>query len=157
MHVMGENRKIKNTKEVVFDNIKFKSQLERSCYKKIKETDLDVQYESEKIILWEGVKLDKVSLHAPKKIRAGKYEKDLQEQTRALLKITYTPDFIIIRGKHKIYIDVKGKENDVYPIKKKMFLKHLEEREDDYTYHFFEPHSVKQIMQTIQTIKDYEE
>ena len=86
MHVMGENRKIKNTKEVVFDNIKFKSQLERSCYKKIKETDLDVQYESEKIILWEGVKLDKVSLHAPKKIRAGKYEKDLQEQTRALLK-----------------------------------------------------------------------
>lgn len=157
MHVMGENRKIKNTKEVVFDNIKFKSQLERSCYKKIKETDLDVQYESEKIILWEGVKLDKVSLHAPKKIRAGKYEKDLQEQTRALLKITYTPDFIIIRGKHKIYIDVKGKENDVYPIKKKMFLKHLEEREDDYIYHFFEPHSVKQIMQTIQTIKDYEE
>lgn len=157
MHVMGENRKIKNTKEVVFDNIKFKSQLERSCYKKIKETDLDVQYESEKIILWEGVKLDKVSLHAPKKIRAGKYEKDLQEQTRALLKITYTPDFIIIRGKHKIYIDAKGKENDVYPIKKKMFLKHLEEREDDYIYHFFEPHSVKQIMQTIQTIKDYEE
>lgn len=154
---MGENRKIKNTKEVVFDNIKFKSQLERSCYKKIKETDLDVQYESEKIILWEGVKLDKVSLHAPKKIRPGKYEKDLQEQTRALLKITYTPDFIIIRGKHKIYIDVKGKENDVYPIKKKMFLKHLEEREDDYIYHFFEPHSVKQIMQTIQTIKDYEE
>ena len=49
-----------------------------------------------KIILWEGVKLDKVSLHAPKKIRAGKYEKDLQEQTRALLKITYTPDFIIV-------------------------------------------------------------
>lgn len=154
---MVENKKIKNTKETTYDGLNFKSQLEKSCYRKIKEYGLEVSYESEKITLWEGVKLDKVNFYAPRKIRPGKYEKDIKKQTRALIKMTYTPDFIITKGKHKIYIDVKGKENDVYPIKKKMFLKHLEERDDDYFYHFFEPHSVKQMVQTINTIAQYEE
>lgn len=154
---MGENKKIKNTRSAEYEGITFKSQLEKSCYKKIKEHGLDAEYESERIVLWDGIKLDKVSLYAPKKIRAGKYEKDIQQQTRALRNVTYTPDFIITRGRHKVYIDVKGKENDVYPIKKKMFLKHLEERNDGKIYHFFEPHSVKQMVQTINTIKAYEE
>lgn len=154
---MGINRKIKGTQAVTYDDIPFKSQLERSCYRKIKELGLDATYEAEKIILWEGLKLDKVSLHAPKKIKTGKYEKDLHKQTRTLMKITYTPDFIIMKGKHKVYIDVKGMENDVYPMKKKMFLKVLEERVDDFIYHFFEPHSVRQMVQTINTISTYEE
>lgn len=154
---MGENKKIKNTRSTTYDGINFKSQLEKSCYRKIKEHGLEAKYEPERIVLWDGIKLGKVKQYAPRRIKPGKYEKDIKPQTRALLDITYTPDFKIKKGKHIIYIDVKGKENDVYPIKKKMFLKHLEERDDGYDYHFFEPHSVRQMLQTINTIKAYDE
>ena len=39
-----------------FNNIKFKSRLEVSCYKLLIEAGLNPSYESEKIILWEGFK-----------------------------------------------------------------------------------------------------
>lgn len=146
------NKKIKGALQTEYDNIKFKSRLECSCYKKLKEANFNFSYESEKITLWEGLKLQSTQVYSPKKIRAGKYDKTLEPQTRALLNITYTPDFIIIKDDYKIYFDVKGKENDTYPLKKKMFLKHLEERNDNYHYLFFEPHNVKQILQAIEII-----
>ena len=86
-------------------------------------------------------------------IKAGKYDKNLELQTRTLLNITYTPDFVINKNNYKIYFDVKGKENDVYPIKKKMFLKTLEERNDGINYLFFEPHNIRQMLQAIEIIK----
>ena len=89
----------------------------------------------------------------PKKIKAGKYDRNLELQTRTLLNITYTPDFVINKNNYKIYFDVKGKENDVYPIKKKMFLKTLEERNDGIDYLFFEPHNIRQMLQAIEIIK----
>lgn len=143
-----ENRRIKGAHSVEFDNIKFKSALECSCYKKLKESGLEFHYESEKIIIWEGLKLSNTKLFIPNKIN-----KLLEECTRKLLNITYTPDFIVIKGRYKIYFDVKGKENDVYPIKRKMFLKYLEEQNDEWTYIFFEPHNVRQMIQTIELIK----
>ena len=41
--ILGENKKIKGAKEVVFEDIKFKSRLEMTCYKKFKEAGLDFQ------------------------------------------------------------------------------------------------------------------
>lgn len=150
----NNNKKIRGATSIEYNDIKFKSVLECSCYKKLETAGFDFSYETERIPLWEGTKLQNVLIYAPKKIRAGKYGKFLELQTRALLDITYTPDFIVTKGNYKIYFDVKGKENDTYPIKKKMFLKNLEERNDGVQYMFFEPHSVKQMLQAIEIIKE---
>lgn len=150
------NKKIKGATSVEYNDFKFKSKLEFSCYRKLESSGLDFSYESEKIILWTGFKPEKITVYAPSKIKGslGKYEKDMKIQTRTLLNITYTPDFIVRKGKYVIYFDVKGKENDIYPLKKKMFLKTLENRNDnDMKYMFFEPHSVKQMLQAIEIIK----
>ena len=144
-----ENRRIKGAHSVEFDNIKFKSALECSCYKKLKESGLEFNYESERIIIWEGLKLKNTKLYLPNKIC-----RILEEYNKKLLNITYTPDFVVIKDNYKIYFDVKGKENDVYPIKRKMFLKYLEEKQDDWIYIFFEPHYVKQMIQAIDCIKN---
>ena len=148
----SNNKKIKGAVEVSYSGIKFKSKLEESCYKKLEAAGFDFSYESERITLWEGVKLQNVLVYAPKKLRVGKCGKILELQTRALLSTTYTPDFVVTKGNYKIYFDVKGKENDTYPIKKKMFLKNLEERDDGIQYLFFEPHNVKQMLQAIDII-----
>lgn len=146
------NKKVVGATSIEFDNITFKSLLECSSYKKLKDAGLNPSYESETIILWKGFKLNTLIVYAPKKIGPGKYGKELLSQTRTILNMTYTPDFIVIKGKYKIYFDVKGKENDVYPIKKKLFLRILEEREDGWNYVFFEPHSIRQVLQAIQII-----
>lgn len=145
------NKKILGATSTEYNNIKFKSVLECSCYKLLEKSGLNFSYESEKIILWEGIK-PIIPIYSPRKKSAGKYHKDIELQSRTLLNITYTPDFIIKKDSYIIYFDVKGKENDTYPIKKKMFLKHLQERQDNYKYMFFEPHSVKQMKQSLEII-----
>lgn len=151
---MKENKKIRGATSIRYSDITFKSCLECSCYKKLELSGLDFAYESEKVILWEGTKLNKVLFYSPKKIKLGKYNKILELQKRALLNITYTPDFVVTKNNYKIYFDVKGKENETYPIKKKMFLKILENRNDGIRYLFFEPHTVKQMLQAIEIIKN---
>ena len=78
----------------------------------------------------------------------------IQKQEKKLLNVTYTPDFVVTKDKCKIYLDVKGMPNDTYPIKKKLFLKVLEERNDGYNYLFIEPHNIRQINQAIEIIKN---
>lgn len=148
-----ENKKIKNASQSTYKDIIFKSRLEVSCYKLLEKTNLSFTYEGEKISLWEGIKLRDTIVYCPNKKSRGNYGRELVKQTRALLDITYTPDFKIIKGNRVIYIDVKGMTNDTYPIKKKMFLKYLEEKNDNNTYYFFEPHSVRQIKETIDFIE----
>jgi hypothetical protein len=150
--ILGENKKIKGAKGVIFEGIKFKSRLEMTCYKKFKEAGLNFSYEPEKVILWEGFKPSSIVVYIPNKIN-GKLTKDLCIQNRSLINITYTPDFIVIKDDYKIYFDAKGKENDTYPIKRKMFLKYLENKKDGYKYMFFEPHSAKQMLDAIDIIK----
>ena len=148
------NKKIRGATTTINNGIKFKSALESSCYNKLQQSGLEFTYEEETITLWDKSKLENVKVYQPKSLGNGKYGKELLLfENRALRAITYTPDFVVIKDNYKIYFDVKGKENDTYPIKKKMFLKHLECRNDNFTYLFFEPHSVKQMLQAIEIIK----
>lgn len=93
------NKKIKNATQLIVDNIKFKSKLEAYTYKKLKEANIDVQYEPCKY------ELLPTFIFNNKKIRP----------------ITYTPDFI---GKHFI-IECKGYPNDAFPLKLKLFYYYL--------------------------------
>lgn len=153
--MLVENKKIRGASQVTFDGITFKSKLELSCYKKLKESGLKFAYEPEKFILWNGFK-PTFPIYAPKKLGNGKYGRLLELKSRSLLDITYTPDFIVYKDDYIIYFDVKGKENDTYPIKKKMFLYLLQNDsilDDGRKFMFFEPHSVYQMVEAINKIK----
>lgn len=154
---MSENKKIRGAQEVEVNNIRFKSIVESKAYQLFLESDLEFEYEPTKFILWTGKKLERVTVLAPKKIRRGKYGRELinnsPESLRRVLDISYTPDFIVWWKNYIIYIDVKGMENDVYPLKKKMFLKYLDNIEDEFTRIFAEPHSIKQVKDLITHIK----
>ena len=70
--------------------------------------------------------------------------------------MSYTPDFKVEFKNYVIYFDVKGHVNDVYPLKKKIFIQYLNNTPPDKKkkYMFFEPHTVKQMVQSIELIKN---
>lgn len=144
---MTENKKVKNAKVISYNNISFKSKLEVSCYKKLDASGLTFSYESDKIVLWAGKTTENVTIYLPDK------NKNLvpNKVGYKLRDITYTPDFKILYKDYIIYFDVKGHVNDVYPMKKKMFIQHLNDLNGKYM--FFEPHSVTQMAQAIEIIK----
>lgn len=90
--------KIRNATPNELDGIKFRSKLETYTYKKLKEANINAEYESHKYEL-----LPAFVFHG-EKVRA----------------ITYLPDFV---GNNFI-IECKGFPNDAFPIKEKLF-KHL--------------------------------
>ena len=71
--------------------------------------------------------------------------------------IRYTPDFYFNYNGLDVYIEAKGIENDIFYIKKKMFIKYL----DDVLVNtgkrsiYFEVYTKKQLLQAIEIIKDY--
>lgn len=149
-----QNQKIKNARNREYDNIVFKSNLELACYKRLKQANFNFEYEHYRFTLLEGWKCG-IRNYAPNKV-SGKTTKDMFEQTQKIRSITYTPDFSIVKSDYTIYVDTKGFSNDVYPYKKKMFLKKLEEISDKTgeKFIFFEPHNVRQINQMIEIINN---
>lgn len=143
------NKKIKGAVSVEFDNIEFKSRLERACYQKLLESGLTFFYEPERIVIFPGRRLSRVTSFQPD----SKDKKKVGAVTKPLLPITYTPDFLVVMDNNWCYFDVKGYANDRYPLKKKMFLAYLEQIENVGCY-FFEVHSIAQMNHAIQIIRD---
>lgn len=149
---MAENKKVKNAVATFYNNINFKSRLEVSCYKKLEASGLSFSYESDTITLWEGEKMENIIVYDLK----NKKDKVLTKRNKGykLQNVTYTPDFKVEYKNYIIYFDVKGHVNDVYPMKKKMFIQLLNNKNDKtIQYVFFEPHTVKQMVQAIEIIK----
>ena len=121
----SNNKKIKGATSIEYNGIKFKSILECSCYKKLEAAGFDFSYESERITLWDGVKLQNTLVYAPKKVSAGKYGKFLELQTRALLSTTYTPDFVVTKVTIKSILMSRVRRMTLTPSKRKCSSKHL--------------------------------
>lgn len=143
------NKKILNAKSNELDNIKFRSLLERRCYQLLKESNLLFEYEPNSFNLFEGIRLQNITIYEPEKKNKGSCDLKKKENLK-LRNMTYTPDFVINKNNYTIFVDVKGKENDTYPIKKKLFLA----LQDSENHIFFEPHSIKQINQMIKIIEE---
>ena len=135
------NKKVRNAQKLSFDGVEFKSHLEVACYKKLKEHNIHFEYEKHKFTLFEGFKPIKFLCYMPNKI--GDMALDLVK----VRDMTYTPDFV---GENWI-IETKGRSNDLYPLKLKMFRKFMEGN-TKYKV-FMEPHNIKQILQCIEIIK----
>ena len=57
-----------------------------------------------------------------------KGKKILQDKNKNILPIRYTPDFIDIQDPPRFIIECKGNPNEAFPIRWKLFKKHLVEK-----------------------------
>lgn len=142
---LHENKKIRNATPLEYDNIQFKSKLEKMVYQTLRENALPVEYEPKKFIIWEGFKPTVPFYNKDRTTRMLKLEQS------KLINTTYTPDFVFEYNNHLIIIEAKGMENNIFPLKKKMFRKWLEEHEPKSIY--FEIYTKKQLLQAIDIIK----
>lgn len=161
------NKKIKNATTCESSGIKFKSILEKTVYNTLVQYNLNPQYEPTTFIIWEGftpitpfydIETDKQKLKRLSNSKNTSISKILIQKKGKILSIKYTPDFYFKYNNINVYIEAKGMENDTYYIKKKMFIKYLDDlylsTGDKSMY--FEIHNKKQLLQAIEIIKNYE-
>lgn len=143
---MEENKKIKNARKSTFNGIVFKSKLEENFYKILISAGLVPEYESTRFILSEGFR-PTVPFYNRSKSKVFRLDMNKVRD------ITYTPDFIIPYNGTLFIIEAKGKENDTFPLKKKLFRKLLESMKTPCVY--FEVHTKKELLEVINIIKSY--
>ena len=160
------NKKIRNATQSSSKGITFKSQLEKSIYNTLLQQGFEPQYEPTTFTLWKGFEpitpyydkeTDKQKI---KRLSDGidtRTSKILIQKTGKIVGIRYTPDFYFKYKDLNVYIEAKGIENDVFYIKKKMFIKYLDnlciEKGEKSIY--FEVYTKKQLLQAIEIIKSY--
>ena len=146
-----DNKKIKNATKKEYNGIQFKSLLEVMAYKTLLQEGFEPHYEPTKYSIWRGFKPE-VPCYKPNK------EGNLEIQTNKIIDITYTPDFLFMAPDNKtvIILELKGFQNDTYPLKEKMFRGYLEDLYKNYNQPtiFFQIKNKKQLLEAISIIKN---
>lgn len=162
------NKKIRNATQSSSKGITFKSQLEKSIYNTLLQQGFDPQYEPTTFTLWEGFEpitpyydkeTDKQKINRLSDGIDTRTSKILIQKTGKIVGIRYTPDFYFKYKDLNVYIEAKGIENDVFYIKKKMFIKYLDNLciEKGERSIYFEVYTKKQLLQAVEIIKSYEQ
>ena len=133
--------KVKNAKKSTYDGKEFKSNLELHCYKKLEEAKVPVKYEEETFTIFDA-------LVYPQACYEGTTKK-LYNKGSKIRPITYTPDFVDPKG--KFIIETKGYANESFPLRWKLFKKHL--RDNNHHYVLFMPRNKKQVDEVVDLIK----
>ena len=130
------------SKKVVYDGITFASGLEKYMYKALKQADIDVEYESQSFELLPSFtfKNDCIERQSNGK---GDY---VNKGNKKVLNIKYTPDFI----GYDFIIETKGRANDSFPLRWKMFKYLMTLMCDNRT--LYKPQSQKECDVTIELI-----
>ena len=159
------NKKIRNATVCTSKSITFKSVLEKSCFTCLEEQGFSPQYEPRKFIIFPSFVpitpfYDKeTDMQQKKRIELlGKQSgKELRLCNGPIQPITYTPDIYIRYNDLDIWIECKGFTNDVFPYKKKMFRKLLDDIyiKTGQKSIYFEIYTKKQLLQAIEIIKSY--
>jgi hypothetical protein len=110
-----ENRKIKNAQKLVVDGKSFRSKLEVYCYQRLKEENIEFEYESTKFCLLPDFKYDAESFESYSK--GGKWS--FGEKSNSIKGVTYKPDFLNLADGW--LIECKGYPNDAFPLRWKLF------------------------------------
>ena len=139
------NRKIKNATPTLYNGIQFKSKLEVSCYKTLIEHGLMPLYEQRTFTIWQGFRPSVPFYNRDRKT------KDICLDNHKLRDITYTPDFTLTHNGTLVILEIKGAFNDVFPIKRKLFRKHLETVGNAV---YFEIHTKRELLNAIGIIKN---
>jgi len=104
-------------KKVSFDGITFASGLERYMYQALKKNKIHAVYEGATFVLQEGFMFDNESFE-----RQSNGKGDMVNRgQKKILNIKYTPDFV----SDSFIIECKGRANESFPIRWKMFKKYV--------------------------------
>jgi len=107
------------SKKVTVDGIQFASGLEKYMYLALKEAKIEARYEGETYVLQDSFVFENISYE---KQSNGKGEFKNRGEKK-ILNIKYTPDFI----SDSFIIECKGRANESFPIRWKMFKKYVKE------------------------------
>ncbi|MFW5890996.1 MAG: DUF1064 domain-containing protein [bacterium] len=128
------------------DGIIFKSKLELYCYTRLKEENLQFEYEKYSFILQPQFEFNNESYELIKK----RNNKEFKQQSQNVRAITYKPDFVSTQDNW--VIECKGYPNDNFLLKWKMF-KHFIWR-NGLKIKLYVPRNQKQIDEVINLIKN---
>ena len=106
-------------KKVKFDGIQFASGLEKYMYMALKKAKIKAKYEGETYIIQEGFEFKNKSYERQSN---GKGQM-INRGSKKVLPIKYTPDFI----GDSFIIECKGRANESFPIRWKMFKNYVKE------------------------------
>ena len=108
------------SKKVTFDGIQFASGLEKYMYLALKKAKIKSKYEGQTYILQESFNFNVDSFE-----RQGNGKGDMVNRgQKKILNIKYTPDFV----SDSFIIECKGRANESFPLRWKMFKKYVKEQ-----------------------------
>ena len=130
------------SKKVVFDGITFASGLERYMYQALKKAKIKAKYEGQTYILQDSFTFEIDSFERQSN---GKGEMVNRGQKK-ILNIKYTPDFV----SDSFIIECKGRANESFPIRWKMFKKYVNDNLKHVT--LYKPQNQKECDKVIELI-----
>ncbi len=129
-------------KKVSFDGISFASGLEKKMYMALKKAGLKADYEGMTYELFPAFKFDNTSFER----QANGKGEFINRGEKKVQNISYTPDFVA----YDFIIECKGRANDSFPMRWKMFKKYISENYPDIM--LFKPQTEKECQQTVDII-----
>ena len=131
-------------KKVSFDGITFASGLERYMYQVLKKNKIHAVYEGATFVLQEGFMFDNESFE-----RQSNGKGDMVNRgSKKILNIKYTPDFV----SDSFIIECKGRANESFPIRWKMFKKYVKQNLPHVT--LYKPQNQKECDKVIELINE---
>ena len=130
------------SKKVTFDGIQFASGLEKYMYKALKKAKIKALYEGATFVLQEDFKFD---IDSYERQANGKGDMVNRGQKK-IQSIKYTPDFV----SDSFIIECKGRANESFPIRWKMFKKYVKKHLKRVT--LYKPQNQKECDRVIELI-----
>ena len=130
------------SKKVTYDGIKFASGLEKYMYQALKRAGIHAVYEGATFVLQEDFIFD---IDSYERQANGKGQMVNRGQKK-IQNIKYTPDFV----SDSFIIECKGRANETFPLRWKMFKKHVKEHHSHVT--LYKPQNQKECDQVIELI-----
>ena len=128
--------------KISYDGIKFASGLERYMYMQLKKNKIKAEYEGKTYEIFPTFDFPNESYE-----RCGNGKGEYKNRgSKKLLNIKYTPDFIA----DDFIIECKGRANDSFPIRWKMFKKYCAENMPNIV--LYKPQNQKECEETIRLI-----
>ena len=130
------------SKKVTFDGITFASGLEKYMYQALKKAKIKAKYEGQTYVLQKAFNFEVDSFERQAN---GKGEMVNRGQKK-ILNIKYTPDFV----SDSFIIECKGRANESFPIRWKMFKKYVNDNLKRVT--LYKPQNQKECDKVIELI-----
>jgi hypothetical protein len=130
------------SKKVIYDGITFASGLEKYMYKVLKEAGIDFKYEGVTFELMPSFIFENSSIERQSNGKGDFINRGLKK----ILNLKYTPDFV---GKDFI-IETKGRANDSFPLRWKLFKKWMMDNNDYRT--LYKPQNQSECDRTVELI-----